>query len=221
MGKLFHDIGKLDLNPSYCKSLGIFPNVIITPIDRTWTLPTWAKEKILAAVKRDEKDVTDFLKSIERSVISARSFTKKQAQSRRANLKEYLKQAAKAAKELVSALESISANSDAVQTAKALHTMVTDTAEKADPYLSKRGADSTKLIPERLAGTIAYELQNIGIKPTVSRPKENIKGEIKKSSYWQVTEVCFELAEFLTEDLRNHLRKGLEWEHTDPKKIGG
>lgn len=207
--------------------MGIFEG--ISKIDNDWTLPPWAKDKILAAVKRDEQDTADFIKLIENAVRSALSITERQENLSRAKLKAKLNRAANAANELVSALEDIpmagtryfqGSYSDTIQKAKALHTTVTNAVEKAKPYLSGRGADPN-YVPFILAGKIAYALQTIGIKPTVSRPKGNQKGEIKSSPYWQIAEVCFKLAGLPNKDLRNHLREGLEVEHIDPEKIGG
>ena len=52
-----------------------------------WTLPPLAKARILTAVNRDEQTGAEFLKAIERAVISSDLTTQRQESLSRADLK--------------------------------------------------------------------------------------------------------------------------------------
>ena len=184
-----------------------------------WTLPPLAKARILTAVNRDEQTGAEFLKAIERAVISSDLTTQRQESLSRADLKNCLNKPAKAAKDLVDALENIpsagtyyyqGAFYETVQQARALLASVTNAADQANSELSGRGADRD-VAPEWLAANIAQALKTIGIEPSASRPKENFHGEIQASPFWLVAEVCFSLAGFPVKDLRNYLREGLKY----------
>ena len=98
---------------------------------------------------------------------------------------------------------------EARQQASDILTAAARAADEAREQFSGGGKDPDPY-PALLARDVADALGKVGIGTPVSRPKDNRAGEVSKSTFWAVTEICFNECQFACKDLHSTLRAALK-----------
>lgn len=186
-----------------------------------WSLPPGKRCNLLEIIGRtdDDPEAETFLESIEHAIRSAQ--WRETLQPRRAEVKAALAKAAEQSKVLLDALDQIPAAGRSYfrlagmpwGTARGNASTLWMAAERAtlqaDDDLSGRGDDHDNN-PAILAADIAHALQQVGIKPSLTRPKFNKDGVESAPPFWAVTRLCFRQARFSYKDPYPHMRDGLK-----------
>ncbi len=186
-----------------------------------WRLPPKNRAALLKAVSLEEGEpaAVRFLESMEHAIRSA--LWREDLKSHRAEVKLALLKTAEQGKALLDALDQMPEAGRAyfrhagmlLATAREKASevwMVTERAAlQANNDLSGRGDDHDSN-PAILAADIAQAMQQVGIKPSLTRPKYDKAGNLSEPPFWTVTTICFHLAGFPHKDPYPHMRDGLK-----------
>lgn len=185
-----------------------------------------ARREILAAVGLTPETGTSFLEDVEFAVMKANK--RKRWKTSNSRVKGCLSGVENAAKKLLEALQAVPDTgrpyfsqggvslSELRHMARVIHTAASRATGQAQEELSGKGR-SADTNPAILAGEIAAALQSIGVKPSVSRPKWAKNSKATTGAYWRVTEICFGLVGFPSQDLRDALKKGRSYIKITPE----
>ena len=211
MRKIPARVGISDLGPSPSQ-----------PDNEAVTFPQRTKEAILAAVKEPltpEQEaglITDIELAVNMVILRDTAW-----KVSRATILDALRNTHDAAEKMVLALDSLPDAGrryfrqgglpwgDARRQAGDMLTAAARAADEARGQLSGGGKDPDPY-PAVLARDVADALGKIGVSTPVSRPKENRAGEVSKSTFWAVTEICFNECQFACKDLHSTLRDALK-----------